>query len=290
MYGIARMNCILEPADTVGGLYLGDLDAASDVTFLENHKISAVLTVAYGTRLSYPKSFTHNVIMANDIETFNLGRFFDRGIDFIDRMRNSGKSILVHCFAGVSRSATMTIAYLMKTQNMNYIRAHEFTKSRRRVICPNPGFRNQLREFEKRIRDPKLETPPPLTQTSANKSPVQEKAFGSTITRFSATPALVINAKTFKTPLPPYTINSFPPHPIIATVSAKGILKTEPKPRRDGRKLVLKAETVRAYSSARPPTMSEANQNGKFLPQLNENINVLKSSTFGRDFHRRQYV
>lgn len=154
MFSILKMNLILEAADGLGALYLGDIDAATDMKLLEKHNVKAVLTVASGTRITYRKEIVpeHHIIMAEDIESFNLGKFFERGIEFIERVRKNGLNVLVHCFAGVSRSATMTIAYLMKKMKMSLLKAHEFTKSRRRVIYPNNGFKNQLREYEKKLK------------------------------------------------------------------------------------------------------------------------------------------
>lgn len=148
-----KMNLILEASGTYGALYLGDIDAANDVKNLEKYGITAVLTVAAGARISYDKQVVdHLVIAADDIETYNLARHFDRGMEFIERNRSQGRSVLVHCFAGVSRSATMTLAYLMKYYKMTFIKAMNFVKSKRRVICPNAGFRLQLREFERKLK------------------------------------------------------------------------------------------------------------------------------------------
>jgi len=46
----------------------------------------------------------------------------------------------VHCYAGVSRSATIVIAYLMAEMNMGFMDAFSFTKSKRFVVFPNFGF------------------------------------------------------------------------------------------------------------------------------------------------------
>jgi protein-tyrosine phosphatase len=50
----------------------------------------------------------------------------------------------VHCAAGVSRSASFVIAYLIKKKEMLYPDALKYVKERRRVICPNGGFKKQL--------------------------------------------------------------------------------------------------------------------------------------------------
>ena len=57
------------------------------------------------------------------------------------KMRESKKRILLHCAAGVSRSASFTIAFLMKENKLSYEDAKEFVKSKRKCILPNTGFR-----------------------------------------------------------------------------------------------------------------------------------------------------
>jgi protein-tyrosine phosphatase len=70
---------------------------------------------------------------------------------------NKGGKVLVHCFAGVSRSATIVIAYMMQEHGMNYHSAFKFVKSKRPFINPNEGFRTQLITFGKELADKKAE-------------------------------------------------------------------------------------------------------------------------------------
>lgn len=71
-------------------------------------------------------------------------------ITFLDEALNKG-NCLVHCFAGVSRSATTVIIYLMKTRNITYHEAHAFVKKRRRIIYPNAGFVRQMKAYESKL-------------------------------------------------------------------------------------------------------------------------------------------
>ena len=61
-------------------------------------------------------------------------------------MEESDK-VFVHCFAGVSRSATLVIAYFMWKNKKPYKEVYEFV-NKRRSIGPNYGFRKQLLIFE----------------------------------------------------------------------------------------------------------------------------------------------
>jgi dual specificity protein phosphatase 1 len=74
--------------------------------------------------------------------------FLPDAIQFIqDGHQQRGVATLVHCNAGVSRSASVCIAYLMKKKGMTFDEAYRFIKDRRKNIFPNSNFKNQLRTF-----------------------------------------------------------------------------------------------------------------------------------------------
>lgn len=74
------------------------------------------------------------------------------GYHFIDTVVSNGENILVHCMAGVSRSASVVIYYLMKKFHLSWERAKEIVRSKRHIINPNASFQMQLKMYEN-LRD-----------------------------------------------------------------------------------------------------------------------------------------
>lgn len=68
-----------------------------------------------------------------------------------DTVRHSGGKVLVHCEAGISRSPTICMAYLMKTKLFRLEEAFEYIKQRRSLVSPNFSFMGQLLHYESEI-------------------------------------------------------------------------------------------------------------------------------------------
>ncbi|CAB4316636.1 unnamed protein product [Prunus armeniaca] len=78
-----------------------------------------------------------------DMDDENLLDYLDACVDFIDKGRKKG-SVLVHCFAGVSRSASIITAYLMRTEHLSQEDALGSLRQSCEFVCPNDGFLDQV--------------------------------------------------------------------------------------------------------------------------------------------------
>lgn len=81
----------------------------------------------------------------------NLKQFFDDAFQFLDEAHASGSRVLVHCHAGVSRSPTITVAYLMHHLRLPLVDAYRYLKAKRPIISPNLNFMGQLVELEQKL-------------------------------------------------------------------------------------------------------------------------------------------
>ncbi|VDP46255.1 unnamed protein product [Heligmosomoides polygyrus] len=65
--------------------------------------------------------------------------YFDQVADKIKAVKDRGGKTLVHCMAGVSRSASLVMIYLVKYEHMTLRQAYHYVRSSRPVIRPNVG-------------------------------------------------------------------------------------------------------------------------------------------------------
>ncbi|KAL7633793.1 UNVERIFIED_CONTAM: hypothetical protein RMT77_015749 [Armadillidium vulgare] len=137
-------------------LYLGNAKDAQDSRILEAHGIQRVLNVT-SLPPPPPDGRDRKTLPAHDSGQQNLMQYFDEAIDYIDEARRVGERVLVHCQAGVSRSPTIVLAYLMKHTRMTMVEAYKLLKARRPVISPNLNFMGQLVEWETTLQASKTE-------------------------------------------------------------------------------------------------------------------------------------
>ena len=131
-------------------IYLGNMYGAFNKSKLQFLKIRKVLTVMGNFGNHYPKNTViHKIIDIEDNFNSNIIQYFKECLYFID----GNERVLVHCAAGISRSATIVIAYIMWKQKKSYIDARKFVKSKRRIIAPNIGFVEQLKTFDGLLKE-----------------------------------------------------------------------------------------------------------------------------------------
>ncbi|CAG9569787.1 unnamed protein product [Danaus chrysippus] len=135
----------------IPGLYLSNARAAADRNVLRHLNITHVLTVE-AHRLPKTTFLDTNIntlfIRAFDTPNTNLLAYFPMSNAFIEEGLQKG-NVIVHCHFGVSRSATLVIAFIMQKYKISYEQAFNFVRQRRRFINPNPGFVSQLKEYQR---------------------------------------------------------------------------------------------------------------------------------------------
>ncbi|KFZ60408.1 Dual specificity protein phosphatase 4, partial [Podiceps cristatus] len=93
----------------------------------------------------------YKCIPVEDNHKADISSWFMEAIEYIDSVKECCGRVLVHCQAGISRSATICLAYLMMKKRVKLEEAFEFVKQRRSIISPNFSFMGQLLQFESQV-------------------------------------------------------------------------------------------------------------------------------------------
>ena len=134
--------------EVVPRVYIGGVKAARDMKTIRERGITHVLTVhrdAFDDYFPATVKASKHVEATDEAETDLLSRL-PECIDFVVRGVAAG-GILIHCHAGISRSATVLMAYVMATEQLDCPSAFRRIKSIYRPAKPNAGFVAQLKLF-----------------------------------------------------------------------------------------------------------------------------------------------
>jgi len=138
-------------------LYLGNRTDANNVSGLTKNGIGFILNLTTSAT-DYPQETNiisrHINILDNVYQC--LKDTYQIAFDFIDEARKCNSKVLIHCEAGISRSPTITVAYLIYKNKMEALEAYNFVKKLRPIVSPNFGFMGQLMELENELLPEKV--------------------------------------------------------------------------------------------------------------------------------------
>jgi len=141
-YHLPRPNKVREK------LFIGCQDSAHNRLFLKTHKISHILNLT-GIKTQFQDNFIYlNIENLDDSPTQDILSYFPSCISFIDQGIQEGTGVLVHCAAGISRSSSIIVAYLMKKENLFVEEALSSVRNARPIVSPNCGFMKQLKMWD----------------------------------------------------------------------------------------------------------------------------------------------
>ncbi|XP_061736472.1 dual specificity protein phosphatase 5 [Nerophis ophidion] len=173
-----------KPVEILPFLYLGSAYHASRQDYLADLHITALLNVSRRDMQPAKCRYDYKWIPVEDNHMADISSHFQEAIEFIDHVKQTGGKVLVHCEAGISRSPTICMAYIMRTQQLRLDAAFDIIKQRRAVVSPNFSFMGQLLQFESEV----LSTAPAHAATPEPTTPcVLESAsfFAGDITAFN---------------------------------------------------------------------------------------------------------
>jgi len=120
-------------------LYLGNINGANNIDFLQKNNISSIVNCS--NEIKFHEYFndknTFRLSIDDNKEPDNMKKFQENifnAIKFIDNEINKKRVILVHCYYGLMRSATVIASYLIFKYKMSVNDAIEFLKKKNKMI------------------------------------------------------------------------------------------------------------------------------------------------------------
>lgn len=157
---LERISLITKAANTEkpsmiqDNLFIGGGLAARSVYTLQHLGITHILCLCANeigqSDTQYPDLFKYKNFSITDDEDSKIEGIFQEALDFINHGEETGGKILVHCFEGRSRSATVVLAYLMLRKNLTLLEAWSKLRKVHRRAQPNDGFARILVNIDKK--------------------------------------------------------------------------------------------------------------------------------------------
>ncbi|XP_076174905.1 protein phosphatase Slingshot isoform X2 [Ptiloglossa arizonensis] len=136
------------PTEIFDHVYLGSEWNASNLEELQKNGVRHILNVTREIDNFFPGMFTYLNVRVYDDEKTDLLKHWDDTFKYITKAKKEGSKVLVHCKMGVSRSASVVIAYAMKAYNWDFSQAWKHVKAKRNCIKPNNSFLLQLETYQ----------------------------------------------------------------------------------------------------------------------------------------------
>ncbi|KAI0087434.1 protein-tyrosine phosphatase-like protein [Irpex rosettiformis] len=135
-------------SEVLPNLWIGNIRDALDIEGLKQRNIRSILTAMRGT-VKVKETMNQLQIDLIDTDDEDILKHLVTCVTFVQAELDKGRGVLVHCVAGISRSASIVAAYLMYSHNLTLTDALNLIRESRPDIDPNPGFLKQLEIFRK---------------------------------------------------------------------------------------------------------------------------------------------
>lgn len=136
-------------SEIIPRLYLGSLRTVKNETILTQHNITHILTILPPDQTPELLGRVHLKVALLDRETEDLLAILPATTKWIGEALSDPQAVvMVHCEHGVSRSASVVVAWLMVDRKWSLDQALGFVKEKRVSLKPNPGFLRQLEQWE----------------------------------------------------------------------------------------------------------------------------------------------
>lgn len=131
-----------------GLVYLSGHRVANDLEKLQELSIRHVVRIGDKQDLlvydTHPDIEYYTIEIKDSVRSHFTPSMLHEVIEFIT---SATTPVLIHCLAGVSRSATVAMAYLIKVHKKSYLEARNEVQEKRPCVSPNTTFLKDLQLF-----------------------------------------------------------------------------------------------------------------------------------------------
>ena len=140
-------------SEILPGLFLGNAIDAENITLLQENRIKSIINISQAIPCYHQAElqFDYLHLPCNDSSQENILQYFPNALESIQMSLSLKQNVLVHCQAGVSRSPSFVIGYLMKYHSKTFDQAYSLVREKRRIINPNFNFLAQLTRYEQML-------------------------------------------------------------------------------------------------------------------------------------------
>ena len=148
----ALQKCLYNNADEiVPGIWLGNFKSSQDEVFLRTHNIKTVFNCTKDLPFHSSIHNRYRVPVDDNLAEVEIRNMELWSYEILYKLLNEykkGDPILVHCAAGMQRSAAVVAMFLMVTRGMNWDQAYRHIRQRRAIaFVPRANFQKAIKGF-----------------------------------------------------------------------------------------------------------------------------------------------
>ena len=134
--------------EIIDNIYVGNYKFALDANLMIKEGITHILNCGNGLKNFYEHDniFKYLYIPLYDSESQKLEKYLEKSNNFIKEGSENNNKILIHCGAGMSRSVTLCLMYMIMEKKYKFYEAYKIIKEKRKCTLPNSGFRKLLEQ------------------------------------------------------------------------------------------------------------------------------------------------
>ena len=139
-----------EPTLVMDRVYLGNAYNASNFSCLTENNVGLIINITFEIPNYFEKHFQYHAIRIDDVNGASILPYFDTVNALIDNFlrQNTEQNVLIHCFMGSSRSASLAAVYYAFKNHCSVEEAIRYMKTKRDIVNINTSFIAEMRAWK----------------------------------------------------------------------------------------------------------------------------------------------